>query len=186
MHFTAIIPARLASVRFPAKALASLCGKPIIQHVYEAVVQTGLFDRVLIATDAKAIMDCAQGFKAEAIMTSEHHQSGSDRVAEAILSLTTDVVFNVQGDEPLIDQDSLRLLCEAFMEDGVEAASLMTEIQEETMLLDPNVVKVITDLHSNAIYFSRSPIPYNRDKDMAWTYMRHIGVYAYRKEALLR
>ncbi len=184
MHVTAVIPARYASVRFPAKALAMLLGKPIVQHVYEAVQATGLFDRVLIATDSEIILSVARLFGAEAVLTSETHQSGSDRIAEAIRDIASDIVFNVQGDEPLIDRTSLAKLKAAFADSGVRVASLMTAIESDTELLNPNIVKVVTDIKDDAIYFSRSPIPYNRDLAPGITYYRHIGVYAYRKEAL--
>ncbi len=185
IHFTAVIPARIASTRFPAKALALLCGKPLIQCVWEAVVNTELFTDVLIATDSRQIYDCAIGFGAKCVMTSAEHQSGSDRIAEAINGFQTDVVLNVQGDEPLIDRTSLSKLMDVFADPDIHIASLMTKIKDHIQILDPNIVKVITNNLGNAIYFSRSPIPYDRDGSNTAHYFRHIGVYAYRKGALL-
>ncbi len=186
MHYTAVIPARYASTRFPAKALALLAGKPVIEHVYRAVVDTAIFDRVLIATDSEIILSAARLFGAEAVLTSESHQSGSDRIAEAVQNLDTDVVVNVQGDEPLIDFSSLQKLKAVFSGPTIQVASLYARIESDADLLNPNIVKVITDAAGDAIYFSRSPIPFNRDQCPDVRYCRHIGVYAYRKQTLLR
>ncbi|PKN72662.1 MAG: 3-deoxy-manno-octulosonate cytidylyltransferase [Candidatus Cloacimonetes bacterium HGW-Cloacimonetes-3] len=183
----AIIPARYASTRFPAKALALLAGKPIVQHVYERVTASGLFSRVLIATDHQAIIDAVLAFGGQAVMTSAHHQSGSDRIAEAAQAYPeAQLILNVQGDEPFIDTASLSDLISAFADPQVQMASLMTPILEPDMLNNPNIVKVVTDSLSNALYFSRSAIPCNRDKDITCTYYRHIGVYAYRPKTLFR
>lgn len=183
----AIIPARYASTRFPAKALALLAGKPIIQHVYSRVAGSGLFNHVLVATDHQAIHDAVLAFGGEVIMTSAHHQSGSDRIAEAAQAYPeAQLILNVQGDEPLIDTASLSDLIAAFNDPQVEMASLMTPILEPAMLNNPNIVKVVTDCLANALYFSRSAIPFNRDDDTTCTYYRHIGVYAYRRETLFR
>ncbi|MDD2228374.1 MAG: 3-deoxy-manno-octulosonate cytidylyltransferase [Candidatus Cloacimonetes bacterium] len=187
LNAIAIIPARYASSRFPAKALALLGGKPIIQHVYERVWNSGLFYQVLVATDHKAIYDAVTAFGGKPVMTSEQHQSGSDRIAEAARMFPdASIIVNIQGDEPLIDTVSLASLVAAFADSDAQIASLMTPITDVNMLNNPNIVKVITDILSNALYFSRSPIPYNRDKDISCTYYRHIGVYAYRRETLLR
>lgn len=185
MHTCAVIPARYASQRFPAKALAKLCGKALIQHVYEAVVKAELFDMIIVATDHPEIAELATGFGAMVKLTSSEHQSGSDRIAEAVQDISTDLIFNIQGDEPLIDSDSLQKLKASFDDPSVQVASLMSPITDLLMLPDPNTVKVITDCHSNAIYFSRSAIPYVRDHSLAHTFYRHIGVYAYTKAALL-
>jgi 3-deoxy-manno-octulosonate cytidylyltransferase (CMP-KDO synthetase) len=181
-----MIPARMGSTRFPGKALAPLCGKPIIQHVYEAATRTALFDEVLVATDSSSIIDAVNSFGGKAVMTSQSHQSGSDRIAEAITGYPADVIVNIQGDEPLIDKHSLQQIVSAFDDDTVEVASLYTSIDEIEMLIDSNIVKVVLDSDSNAIYFSRAPIPYNRDNIPGVNYHRHIGVYAYRQETLLR
>jgi len=186
MHFCAIIPARYASVRFPAKALAELWGKPLIQNVYEAVVASAVFDDVIIATDNDIIYNKAKDFGANVFLTSIEHQSGSDRIAEVAMQLETDIVFNVQGDEPLIDRSSLLRLKAAFADENTQVASLMAEITEPAQVHDPNTVKVVCDIHGNALYFSRAPIPWQRDPHEEVKYYRHIGVYAYRKAALLR
>ena len=187
LNAIAIIPARFASTRFPAKALALLDGKPIIQHVYQRVVDSGLFSQVLVATDHQAIYDAVTALGGKPVMTSEHHQSGSDRIAEAALMFPdAQIIVNVQGDEPLIDTTSLANLIAAFAASEVQMASLMTPIADPDMLNNPNIVKVVTDTLDNALYFSRSPVPYNRDRDISCTYYRHIGVYAYRRETLLR
>ena len=182
----AIIPARYASTRFPAKALALLQGKPIIQHVYERVVASGLFAQVVVATDHPAIVTAVIAFNGLALTTSDKHQSGSDRIAEAISSFpAAQIVLNVQGDEPFIDTASLRDLLAAFNNPQVQMASLMTPVSDPGMLDNPNIVKVVTDARLQALYFSRSAIPFCRDKDIPVDYFRHIGVYAYRRETLL-
>lgn len=186
MRIIAVIPARMGSTRFPGKALAPLCGKPIIQHVYEAAMSTALFDEVLVATDSDAIIDAVSSFGGTAVMTSQSHQSGSDRIAEAITDCHADIIVNIQGDEPLIDKGSLEQIVAVFKDSTVDVASLYTSIDEIEMLFDPNIVKVVLDNADNAIYFSRAPIPYNRDNIPEVSYYRHIGVYAYRRETLLR
>ena len=186
MKTAAIIPARLASTRFPAKALANLNGKPLIQWVWEAVQGTGLFDQVLVATDAPQILQKVREFGGSATLTRADHASGSDRVAEAAAELDAELIFNVQGDEPLIDAPSLSSLLEAFSCPEVRMASLMTPLDDPRELADPNTVKVVVDQDFNALYFSRAPIPFNRDGAASARYWRHIGVYAYRREALLR
>jgi 3-deoxy-manno-octulosonate cytidylyltransferase (CMP-KDO synthetase) len=188
MNVIAIIPARYASTRFPAKALAMLGGKPIIQHVYERVLASNLFNNIVVATDHAAITDAVQAFGGKAIMTSDKHQSGSDRIAEAAKHFpNARLILNVQGDEPLIDTNSLADLIRVFKQDEtVQMASLMTPISDSAMLSNPNIVKVVTDVNGNALYFSRSCIPFNRDADVGIVYFRHIGVYAYRAETLAR
>jgi len=187
MNIVAIIPARYGSTRFPAKALALLQGKPIIQHVYERVLQSQLFTDVCVATDHPEIGAAVQRFGGKAIMTSDQHQSGSDRIAEALKSFPeAKLVVNVQGDEPLIETAPLASLLDVFSDPQVQMASLMTAFSDPILLANPNIVKVVTDLQGNALYFSRSAIPFNRDQDSQLTYFRHIGVYAYTRETLLR
>lgn len=184
MKALAVIPARYASTRFPVKALASLAGIPIIQHVYQRVVASGLFSEVIVATDHPAIMDAVKAFHGKAMMTSDQHPSGSDRIAEVLKHYPgIDVIVNVQGDEPLIERQPLADLLQAFSDPSVNMASLMTPITDPEMLSDPNIVKVVTDSQGDAIYFSRSCVPYNRDH-REHTYYRHIGVYAYRPDVL--
>ncbi|MBM4399975.1 MAG: 3-deoxy-manno-octulosonate cytidylyltransferase [Candidatus Cloacimonetes bacterium] len=185
MKFIAVIPARFASVRFPGKPLATLKGKPIIQLVYEQVTGSGLFDNVIIATDDERIAEAVRNFGGSYQMTSPHHPSGSDRITEVVRDLDCDVVFNVQGDEPLIQKEPLALLKDAFNDKEVQVASLMTTITDEAELNNPNIVKIVTGSKSDALYFSRSPIPCNRDRIQDVEYYRHIGVYAYRKQTLL-
>lgn len=187
MNVIAMIPARYASTRFPAKALAMLGGKPIIQHVYERVLNSGLFNNVSVATDHDKIVDTVIGFGGNVIMTSEEHQSGTDRIAEALQYLPeAELIVNVQGDEPLIETEVLAKLIQAFKSPVVQMASLMTPISDPNMLINPNVVKVVADNSNNALYFSRSCIPYNRDNIGGMIFYRHIGVYAYSREALWR
>ena len=191
MNAVAIIPARYASTRFPGKPLALLGGKPIIQHVYEACLKSKLFTAVIVATDNENISHAVSAFGGVVAMTSERHQSGTDRIAEAAsyldeLDVNIDdyIVVNVQGDEPLIDTKTLAKLLDAMNNSDAPIGSLMTPITDSQMLQDPNIVKVITNLRSEAIYFSRSAIPFNRDSLPGIVYYRHIGVYAYRLKAL--
>ncbi len=187
IHTLAVIPARYASTRFPAKALALLAGKPIIQHVYERVASSGLFSQTIVATDHEAIYSAVESFGGKVLMTSANHQSGSDRIAEAASAIPeAELIFNVQGDEPLIDISSLAALLQVFADPQVQMASLMTPITDVSMLNNPNIVKVVCNSMHNALYFSRSTIPYNRDNDARITYYRHIGVYAYRRSTLFR
>jgi 3-deoxy-manno-octulosonate cytidylyltransferase (CMP-KDO synthetase) len=185
MKFIAVIPARFASTRFPGKPLVLLNGKPVIQHVYERVCYSKLFHEVIVATDDNRIKDAVRGFGGKAMMTSPDHPSGSDRIAEVIRDLDCDVIFNVQGDEPMIDTRTLALLKDVFSDPKVSVASLMTSLNDDKELLNINIVKVVADNILNALYFSRSPIPCNRDSQPGIEYFRHIGVYAYRKQTLL-
>lgn len=187
MNCYAVIPARYASSRFPGKPLAMLAGKPIIQHVWERVQQSNLFDEVFIATDDLKISVAAQEFGAIVMLTDSDLPSGTDRVAAVAEFLEPDsVILNVQGDEPLISADALSILLQAFEDEDVSMASLMTNFTNEEDIRNPNMVKVVLDSRSNALYFSRSPIPYNRDQIRDLRYMRHIGVYGFRYNALLR
>ncbi|MFA5484496.1 MAG: 3-deoxy-manno-octulosonate cytidylyltransferase, partial [Candidatus Cloacimonadaceae bacterium] len=157
----AVIPARYASSRFPGKPLAVLAGKPMIQHVWERVIRSQLFDDVIIATDDLKISSVAQNFGAVVMLTDSSLPSGTDRVAAVAEYLEEDsVIVNVQGDEPLISPEALKALLEAFDDEEVMIASLMTPFENEEDILNPNMVKVVTDSKQNAIYFSRSPIPY--------------------------
>ena len=189
----AIIPARYASTRLPAKPLIDLCGKPMIQHVYEGAKQAALVDRVIVATDHQAIVDATRGFGGDAVMTPVSCRSGSDRIAHVAKWLgTTDIIVNVQGDEPMITpemiDDAVRLVTE---DSEVQVGTLIRKICSGEELTSFNVVKVVLDRNGFAIYFSRSPIPSLRDRvDMStWhfehTFYKHIGLYAYRKEFLL-
>ena len=186
MKIIAAIPARYDASRFPGKLLADLCGKPVIQHTYEKVHQSGLFDRVIIVTDSDEIASVVTGFGGDVIRSQKEHDCGSDRIAEAVLDLDADIVINVQGDEPFIRPEGLSSLIQVFKSDqnqDIDLASLMIPITEE--INNPNVVKVITDLCNRALYFSRSAIPHQRNKENHATVYKHVGVYAFRKNALI-
>lgn len=188
MKIIAVIPARYASTRFPAKLLQDLGGKTVILRTYEAAVGTQLFDDVFVVTDSDLIFDEIISNGGKAIMSIREHESGSDRIAEAVANLDVEIVVNVQGDEPFIDKEPLMKLIEIFRKDvsgEVDLASLMREIKDEEVINNPNNVKVVTDQNGFALYFSRSVIPYPREKDVGVRYMQHIGIYAFRKQALL-
>ncbi len=188
MKVIAVIPARYASIRFPAKLMQDLGGKTVITRTYEAAVNTNLFDDVFVVTDSDLIFNeiISQGGKA--IMSSKEHESGSDRIAEAVYNLEVDIVINIQGDEPFIDKDSLVKLIQVYKNDSkgeVDLASLMREITDNQDIENPNNVKVVVDQSGFALYFSRSVIPYPREINVGVRYMQHIGIYAFRKQALL-
>ncbi len=188
MKIIAVIPARYASTRFPAKLMQDLGGKTVILKTYEAATASGLFDDVFVVTDSYIIYDNIVSNGGNAIMSKKEHESGSDRIAEAVEHLDVDIVINVQGDEPFIDAKPLEQIIEAFKQDKdkkIDLASLMFEITEEDEINNPNNVKVVVDQHNFALYFSRSVIPYPREKNVGVRYMKHIGIYAFRKEALL-
>ncbi|SCY06426.1 3-deoxy-manno-octulosonate cytidylyltransferase [Flavobacterium caeni] len=188
MKIIAVIPARYASTRFPAKLMQDLCGKTVIRRTYESAVNTGLFHDVFVVTDSLLIYDEIISNGGKAIMSVKEHESGSDRIAEAVQNLEVDIVVNVQGDEPFIDKEPLARVIETFRDDvegRVDLASLMVEITDEAEINNPNIVKVVTDQYGFALYFSRSVIPYAREKNVGVRYFRHIGIYAFRKQALM-
>ncbi len=183
-----MIPARYQASRFPAKLMQDLNGKPVILRTYEAVVATGLFDEVFVVTDSSVIEELITKNGGKALRSQKEHESGSDRIAEAVVDMDIDIAVNVQGDEPFIDKHSLAQVIEVFKEDikeEIDLASLMTPIQDWDEIENPNTVKVIVDNQNFALYFSRSPIPYPRDKEVKTTYYKHKGIYAFRKRALL-
>ena len=185
MKIIAAIPARYDARRFPGKLLPDLCGKPVIQHTYERVHQSGLFDRVMIVTDSSQIESVVTDFDGDVIRSQKKHNCGTDRIAEAVVDLDVDLVINVQGDEPFIHPEALSTLIQVFADDhnkDVDLASLMIPISEG--INNPNVVKVITDLYNRAMYFSRSVIPHQGQENPTMVY-KHVGVYAFRKHALL-
>ena len=189
MRRIALIPARLGATRFPRKLLAPLAGKTVIRRTYEAVRDTGLFDAVLVVTDSDEIRAEVEGAGGEARMSTRPHESGTDRIAEVMEGIEADLVLNVQGDEPFTRREPLERLLAAF--DGpagadVGVASLMQALHDPDLVRDPNYVKVAVDLAGNALFFSRSPIPYLRDPSVNPTFWEHIGVYAFRRDALLR
>ncbi len=180
-----VIPARFASSRFPGKALAELSGKPILQHVWERASQARYLTDVLIATDDDRIYSAARRFKARAIMTRPDHLSGTDRVAEAASADFASVVVNIQGDEPLIDPAAIDAATLALLDDiDAPMATLKKRIEDPDEISNPNVVKVVTSLAGDAIYFSRHAIPYTRGNEPN-TWYKHIGLYVYRREFLL-
>ena len=188
MKIIAVIPARYASTRFPAKLMQDLGGKTVILRTYEAAINTKLFDDVFVVTDSDLIYDEIVSHGGKAIRSIKEHESGSDRIAEAVENLDVDIVVNVQGDEPFIDAEPLAKVIEVFRNDldkKVDLASLMREITDEEDINNPNNVKVVVDQNGFALYFSRSVIPYPREKNVGVQYMQHIGIYAFRKQALL-
>ncbi|MCF8407205.1 MAG: 3-deoxy-manno-octulosonate cytidylyltransferase [Chitinophagaceae bacterium] len=181
----AFIPARYAATRFPAKLMQALGDKTVIRHTYDNTVATGLFDEVYVVTDSEIIFNEISSHGGKAIMSKKEHESGSDRIAEAIEHLTIDIVVNVQGDEPFVKKEPLEKLIAVFKDDKVQVASLMQVLTHTDLIADPNYVKVAVDKNMNALFFSRSVIPYARNKELTITYYEHIGVYAFKKQALL-
>lgn len=181
----AFIPARYAATRFPAKLMQLLGDKTVIRHTYDNTVATGLFDEVYVVTDSEIIFDEIVNNGGKAIMSKRSHESGSDRIAEAIADLDIDIVVNVQGDEPFVKKEPLQKVIEVFADASVQVSSLMQVLTNRDAIADPNYVKVAVDKNNNALFFSRSVIPYPRATDMAITYYEHIGVYAFKKQALL-
>jgi 3-deoxy-manno-octulosonate cytidylyltransferase (CMP-KDO synthetase) len=185
MKKIAMIPARYAATRFPAKLMQVLKDKTVIRHTYDNTVATGLFDEVIVVTDSELICNEITTNGGHAIMSIQEHESGSDRIAEAVADMDADIVINVQGDEPFVQKDPLEKLLKLFEDENVQVASLMQVLNDEKLINDPNYVKVTVDKNMNALYFSRSRIPYLREKNIAATYYEHIGVYAFRKQALI-
>ena len=180
-----MIPARYAATRFPAKLMQMLGDKTVIRHTYDNTVATGLFNEVYVVTDSEIIFNEINRNQGKAIMSIKEHESGSDRIAEAIAGMDVDIVVNVQGDEPFVQKDPLEKLLAVFSDERVQVASLMQVLKEEQFIEDPNYVKVAVDKNFNSLLFSRSPIPYHRDKNIPVNYYEHIGVYAFRKQALI-
>ena len=188
MNVIAMIPARYSASRFPAKLMQDLGGKTVILQTYLATVNTGLFDAVYVVTDSQIIFNEIERNGGSVLLSQKQHQSGSDRIAEAIIDIPCDIVVNVQGDEPFTERESLSKLLSVFKHDvgnEIDLASLMVRIDDQDEIHNPNCVKVITDKNNFALYFSRSPIPYHRDKEIDAHYFKHKGVYAFRKKPLL-
>lgn len=188
MKICAFIPARYAATRFPAKLMQLLGNKTVIRHTYDNTVATGLFDEVYVVTDSDIIFNEIVSHGGKAIMSRKNHESGSDRIAEAVTDMDVEIVVNVQGDEPFVKREPLEKLLRVF--DGeagksVQVASLMQVMKEQQFIDDPNYVKVAVDKNMYSLMFSRSVIPYPRSKESPITYYEHIGVYAFRKQALL-
>jgi len=188
LHAVAMIPARLQASRFPRKLLQDLNGKSVIAHTYLNTEATKLFDEVIVVTDSQEIYDDIKKHGGQAMMSQKEHACGSDRIAEAVEHINTDIVVNVQGDEPFTDYNSLKPLLDVFQgrdADKIDLASLMTKLNAKDDIQNPNYVKVIVDQHNFALYFSRSPIPYQRNQEAEVQYYRHKGIYAFRKQAIL-
>jgi 3-deoxy-manno-octulosonate cytidylyltransferase (CMP-KDO synthetase) len=193
MTVTAVVPARYASTRLPGKPLADIDGKPMIQWVYERVGRASLVNDVIVATDDGAIFDAVSGFGGKAVMTSPDHPSGTDRLAEVAEKVDSEIIVNVQGDEPLIEPSVVDACVRPMLEgDPNPVVTPCTRIKSRSDLLNPNAVKVVMDVQGNALYFSRSPIPYDRDggpdtADLSErSFFKHIGLYVYRREFLLQ
>jgi len=184
MTTLAIIPARFASTRFPGKPLVDIMGKSMIRRVYEQAQLAGIFDEVIVATDAQQIFDHVIQFGGKVMMTAAEHNSGTDRCGEVVNSLAEsyDVVFNIQGDEPFIQPEQLQALHAAFRDPDTRIATLAKKIHHPEDIQNPNVVKVVFNKLHRAMYFSRSPIPYPRNTGA--TYYKHVGLYAFRTEVL--
>jgi len=184
----AVIPARHASSRFPGKPLASIAGKPMIQHVVERVQLAQRVSRVLVATDDSGIREAVESFGGEAVLTRRNHQTGTDRVAEVAAHVAADIYVNLQGDEPLIDPETIDQLVSELLEDhSVQIAGACVAIAQPNDIMDPNITKVVRDFDGNALYFSRAPVPWVRDREesVVARHWKHIGIYAFRREALL-
>lgn len=184
MKKIAVIPARYASTRFPAKLMEMLGEKTVIKTTYDNTAATGLFDYVLVVTDSEIIYNELRNDNV--VMSKQNHESGSDRIAEAIANVDCDVIINVQGDEPFVDASILKSLLSAFDDERVNVASVMHELFEQDDIENPNNVKVVVNKNNDALYFSRSVIPFVRDAGVKARYFKHIGIYGYRKEALLQ
>ncbi|WP_299111543.1 3-deoxy-manno-octulosonate cytidylyltransferase [uncultured Winogradskyella sp.] len=188
MKIISMIPARYSASRFPGKLMQDLAGKSVILRTYEATVATKLFSEVYVVTDSEIIYKEIVDNGGKAIMSIEEHESGSDRIAEAVANVDCDIVINVQGDEPFTERESLAKVIDVFKDDKdkeIDLASLMVEIKDWDEINNPNTVKVIVDQQNFALYFSRSPIPFPRDKEVGARYFKHKGIYAFRKEAIL-
>lgn len=181
-----VIPARYGSTRLPAKALAMIHGKPMIQHVYERCLKSKLLDEVLVATDDKRIFEAVMSFGGNAVMTSRKHTSGTDRIGEAAKNINCDIVVNIQGDEPMISPANIDKAILPLIEGGVNISTLCKKISSSSEISNPSVVKVVKDKNGMALYFSRCAIPFNRDRSKDVSYFKHIGLYVYRKEYLSR
>ncbi|HIE04112.1 MAG TPA: 3-deoxy-manno-octulosonate cytidylyltransferase [Candidatus Latescibacteria bacterium] len=186
----AVIPARYWSSRLPGKPLLDIGGKPMIRWVWERTCRAGAVGRVIVATDDPRVAEVVEEFGGEVVMTSPEHPSGTDRVAEVAKGLSPDLVVNVQGDEPFLDPEVVDQVVEAILKLDVPMATAAGRIDDPEQLWDPSVVKVVLDLEGHALYFSRSPIPFLRDvPEEGWLekakFLRHIGIYAYRREFLM-
>lgn len=186
MKVVGVIPARYASTRLPGKPLQDILGKPMIQHVYENAARSKTLERLIVATDDKRIISAVQSFGGTAVLTSRDHTTGTDRVAEVVRGMDVEIVVNIQGDEPFVHPGMIDEVVAPLLEDpALPMCTSMHEISESSDLANPNVVKVVVDLSGHALYFSRSLIPYPRKAEGRRAF-EHIGMYAYRKDFLLK
>ena len=185
MKKVALIPARYAATRFNGKLMVELKGKSVVRHTHDATVATNLFDEVVVVTDSDIIYKEIVTHGGKALMSRQDHESGSDRIAEAAANMEVDIIVNVQGDTPFVKKEPLEQLLFQFNDSSVQVASLMQVLNDEDQVADPNYVKVAVDKNMNSLFFSRSVIPYPRNKEMPVVYYEHIGIYAFRKQALL-
>ena len=189
MKVICIIPSRYASSRFEGKPLADICGKPMIQRVYERVLKSETVSEAAVATDDERIFQAVERFGGNAVMTSSRHRSGTDRIAEAVNKLgaaNSDIVVNIQGDQPLFEPTQIDEVVKPLLENpSIHFSTLIYKIRREEEISDPNAVKVVFDRDHFGLYFSRSPIPYHRDGRGTTVYYKHHGIYAYRKAFLL-
>ena len=181
----AMIPARYAATRFPFKLMQPLGEKTVIRQTYDNTLATGLFDDVIVVTDSEIILNEIRDHGGTAVMSKRQHESGSDRIAEAAAAMNVDIILNVQGDEPFVHKETLRQLLDAFDDNKVKVASVMKKFTDPALINDPNYVKVVIDKNMNSLFFSRAVIPFSRDEHFIPNYYEHVGVYAFRKEALL-
>ncbi len=186
LNIIAVIPARYASTRFPYKLMKQLGDKTVIRHTHDNTIATGLFKEVWVVTDSPLIYDEIASIGGKIMMSKAEHESGSDRIAEAVTDMDVDIVVNVQGDEPFIDEKSLALVIKAFEDPTVQVASIMKKFTDLSLVQNPNYVKVVVDKNNNSMLFSRSPIPFLRDENAPVCFYEHVGVYAFRKQALLQ
>lgn len=186
MKKIAMIPARYAATRFPFKLMQDLEGKAVIQHTYDNTLKTGLFDDVYVVTDHEIIYNLLIASGSNVIMSQSEHESGSDRIAEAVKDMDADVILNVQGDEPFVDQKTLSDVLESFTDSEVQVSSVMKRFADANDIINPNYVKVVVDKNNFSLLFSRSVIPFHRDQSIQPNYWEHVGIYAFRKESLLQ
>jgi len=185
MRKKALIPARYDATRFPGKLMQVLGDKTVIRQTYDGTVATKLFDEVIVVTDSDVIFNEISSKGGKVVMSKREHESGSDRIAEAAAAMDVDIIVNVQGDTPFIKKEPLQKLLNQFDDPSVQVASLMQVLKHQKEIDDPNFVKVAVDLNMNSLFFSRSVLPYPRNKQAPITYYEHIGVYAFRKKALI-
>ena len=189
MEVLAVIPARYGSSRFEGKVLAKDTGKFLVQHTYERALCAKSVEKALIATDSELVMQACASFGADCVMTSEAHQSGTDRITEAVRDIDAEIIVNLQADEPEIEPANIDELVELLRGSSADMATLVADFENKGQITDPNVVKAIVDKDGRAIYFSRSVIPYDRQAGGVGDtgrYLRHLGIYAYRKDFLLK